>query len=371
MRLNLRRLLAPVLSVVGIAFSASSVLSQELPPKTATLGAPMYVENNNARGDTGGFVGGIGMYVVKPYFDSQRAFTRTTFAPAPAGIQITNTDFDYSTSVSPRLWLGYVNNCGWGVRASGWFFDQTSSQATSLSPADVAAGTTISSASPAGFPLSTGPNGGTANLGIGTEFLNVRSRLRVDIGDFEITKAFDVGRSMILVSAGARVAYIANDYRASLSNDANDPAVLFNTIVLNNTQRFTGAGPTVSLQGHCPIGNGGFAMYGMGRAAFVAGQYRSETNIVNTTIIANGVPVVNTPVASISSHNLIVPMGEVELGGEWNATQGRIRPLFRVGVVAHSYQNVFNNNVGGVPNTTGVNSSLSFLGFTVATGIRY
>ena len=64
-------------------------------------------------------------------------------------------------------------------------------------------------------------------------------------------------------------------------------------------------------------------------------------------------------------------MGEVELGGEWNATQGRIRPLLRVGVIAHSYQNVFNNNIGGVPNTTGVNSSLSFLGFTVSTGIRY
>src|SRR5579864_8264677 len=71
----------------------------------------------------GHWLGGAGVYVVAPFFESNRAFT--SFQPPISGVgptTTTSTDFDLHLTAAPRFWLGYVGEGGWGGRISAWFF---------------------------------------------------------------------------------------------------------------------------------------------------------------------------------------------------------------------------------------------------------
>lgn len=371
-RLIARCLFAGTASILALACSTGSAIAQPntLPPDariaTGTSDAPAWQRDGS---DGGHFVGGLGVIAVKPYFESNRAFSRTT-VPAVGPPTSNSTDFSYSPSVSPRVWLGYVSKSGWGIRANAWYFDQSNSTSGSLGQADFVAGGSLTSSAPASVSIFTPTLPLLFGIGTGTDILTATTRLRMSVADIEATKSFDVGRGTILLSGGARLARIEQFYNATIFNTANDPAVISQTFNLTSVQRFTGAGPTIAFQGEFPLGSSHFGVYSTIRGALLAGWHESSADSSMTTTIAGFGATV--PLASNTlSRESVVPMGSIELGVEWKRCWGRSQPLIRFGAFAESYGSVLSNNNPGLPNPISPSGNLTFFGFTAAVGLRY
>ena len=55
----------------------------------------------------GSLIAGAALYVIKPVWTSNPAFVTT---PVDASSPAIQTDFDYSYTISPAIWIGYGNN---------------------------------------------------------------------------------------------------------------------------------------------------------------------------------------------------------------------------------------------------------------------
>ena len=86
----------------------------------------------------GGFFIGAAIYFAQPVFSSNPAFvsvvTQTATNP---NTTITQTQsFDWSWQASPKAWLGYVCDNGWGFQFSFWHFQADPETLVVLHPAD-------------------------------------------------------------------------------------------------------------------------------------------------------------------------------------------------------------------------------------------
>src|SRR5712692_2819812 len=83
---------------------------------------PVAAEGGADRLWSGHFVAGAGVYIMKPYFQNNPAFfTRTTTIAGGLGTfsfetSMTQHDFCWGLDAAPVVWLGYVSECGLGVR---------------------------------------------------------------------------------------------------------------------------------------------------------------------------------------------------------------------------------------------------------------
>ena len=69
---------------------------------------------------------GIGMYLIRPLWGSNPAYTRqtTTTVGLVTTTQDQDTDFSYGTAAAPRVFAEYVNGSGLGARVSTTALDQ-------------------------------------------------------------------------------------------------------------------------------------------------------------------------------------------------------------------------------------------------------
>ena len=132
---------------------------------------------------------GVELTFLKPHFENNAAFTLLQGDGATTET-FTDTQFDYSTELAPRIWLEFLQNGPLGLRIGYWQFDE--SAAVNASPPDN------------GFGRISHPVFGTVDLSTtvpGSNFAATSSLNAYNI-DIEGTKAFDCGMWAWMASAG-------------------------------------------------------------------------------------------------------------------------------------------------------------------------
>jgi hypothetical protein len=319
---------------------------------------------------SGHFVVGAGAYIIKPYFQNNpafftRTFTETTGVNSSSFVtSVTQHDFCWGLNAAPVIWLGYVSECGWGVRTRWWLFDQENG-GSAIGDRN----TTIVSAAPAGIAIQSPPPMSPLFPTVSTPAMLLASNLKLDVWDFEATRETQVGRWSLLFSGGFRYAHLSQDYRASqtsISETAPGLFILFlqirQTDILSSGHNFNGAGPTLAMEARRPLGNSGLALFANLRGVMLFGESKREVSRSSITQLFNEAPSVS--VVDANSHrDTLLPVAELEMGVEYSRTWGRVRPFLRTGLVAQTWF-----DAGSASSLAG---DLGFLGLSVTAGLTY
>jgi hypothetical protein len=384
----------PTLPATGQPSVTGQPLGLSADPLKSTPAEPDWLDYCQSIG--GHFEAGGGFYFLKPYFNGNAAFTikSTTSNPGPVNLggpmlSTTNPglstsqsssseqDFDYDASFSPLLWLAYTGENGLGARARWWHFDQGAS--LTVSNSDPTGATEITSAGPRGLSL-TSPGRLLKTFGLGTDRLAFDTDLKIDSWDFEVTQAVAAGKWALAFSGGVRYAHLAQDYHAFRFNSGSNTDFNFSqdSTVLISGFNFNGAGPTLCLEGRRPLGETGLAFYASGRGSLLFGRCNQQVD--KLTVFAGNTlggpansPALGGPfnsqtsVDSAASQDRVLPVVELEVGGEYApqlfGPATRVQPFVRAGLIGQSW-------FGG-GNASGPGSNLGFLGLSVTAGVEF
>jgi len=316
----------------------------------------------------GGLIGGVGLYVIQPYFSSNRAFVTESFGFGPVMAQ--EAGIDTHMQASPEVWLGYISDSGLGGRVRWWYFREGTSQFFAPSD-DIIANT----AEPLGLgiPVPFGPFGPGGP--VIPQTLNVTSKLELQVWDLEALQAAQLGRFDLLFSGGLRLAHIDQQYNAyvgflvpaGIGGPGMPPFSFPVTEAILSGHSFTGAGPLASLEARRPLGNSGFALYGLARGSVLFG---SGTQTVTKAGFAPTLGLTDVEDVGTEHHDPVIPVGEFEVGAEYGRTVGRARLFGQLGFVGQIWWgagNASNTDSATVSNV----QNLGFFGLAVRAGINY
>jgi Legionella pneumophila major outer membrane protein precursor len=276
-----------------------------------------------------------GVYLLHPVFQTNPAFAVTS-----AGGNISRqVDFGYRLDAAPTIWLGYVNERGWGVRGRWFEFDQTSSATFGAAP-----GETVTGMSP--LALGNVPvNGAVA----------ATSRLAVNVVDLQGTYTYESPRWTHLLGLGVRYTSLTQDYQAAISAPATN-------LNLTASHDLTGAGPCFSLETKYRLAETGFSLYGQIYGSIVFGHAGESYSALN-----NGVRQQMT-----GNPNSILPVGELELGAEYQKHVGRATLFLQAGFNGQIWWGGGNaSNLDGVGASSATHNNFGFLGIALRAGVRY
>ncbi|MFN0021155.1 MAG: Lpg1974 family pore-forming outer membrane protein [Pirellulaceae bacterium] len=293
----------------------------------------------------GGWVGGAGVYVIKPHWTTNPAFA-TTVTSGAVNID-SQTDFPYSYYATPLVWFGYVGENGLGARTRFWLFDQ-SSTLTRTNDGNV----TYISAAPLNYLNSSSTAG---------DSLTFTSGLDVDVVDFELTQTFQVGAFTGQLSAGGRYTRIQQSY-----HHVETPQSGLDDIV-DSSHSFDGFGPSLGAEVKRSLLNSGFSLYANGRGSLLFGKSSQQATNINNSAITN--------IGSFSNWD-VMPTMETELGILWERDTDRGRLFLDAGVVGIAFfgaGNAANNQIllNSTDDQADKNATLGFFGFKFAAGMSY
>ena len=293
----------------------------------------------------GGWVGGVGVYVIKPHWTTNPAFA-TTVASGSVNVD-SQTDFPYSYYATPLVWFGYVGENGLGARTRFWLFDQSS---TTTFTNDGSA--SVISAAPLNYLNSSTTAG---------DVLTFTSGLRVDVIDFELTQTFQAGAFTGQLSAGGRYTRIEQTY-----HHVEAPLTTLDDIV-DSSHSFNGFGPSIGAEVRRPILDGGFSLYASGRGSILFGKSSQLATNINNNEVTNFGSYANWDV---------VPTLETEIGILWQRNTDRGRVFLDAGVVGIAFfgaGNAANNQIllNSTDDQADKNATLGFFGFKLAAGMTY
>ena len=293
----------------------------------------------------GGWVGGVGVYVLKPHWTTNPAFATSATV---GGVALdSQTDFQYSYYASPLVWLGYVGECGLGARTRFWLFDQ--SARTTLTNDGSA---TFISAAPLNYLNSSSTAG---------DVLSFTSSLDMDVIDFEATQTFEIGAFIGQLSAGGRYTRIEQSY-----SHVESPLTALDDSVLSE-QAFNGFGPSIGGEVRRAVGFNGLSLYANGRGSVLFGRsWQQATNINNNAV---------TNFGSYANWD-VVPAFETEMGALWQLDTARGRMFLDAGLVGMALLgagNAANNQllINSTDDQADKNAALGFFGFKFAAGMSY
>lgn len=293
----------------------------------------------------GGWVGGAGVYVIKPHWTTNPAFAAEVTS---GGVSVdSQTDFPYSYYSSPLLWFGYVGENGLGARTRFWLFDQSST----LTRTNDGSVNYISAA-----PLNYLNSSSTAG-----DILTFSSGLDLEVVDFELTQTFQAGTFSGQLSAGGRYTRIQQTY-----HHVEAPLTTLDDIV-NSSQTFHGFGPSLGAEVRRSILDSGLALYANGRGSMLFGKSSQNAISINDNAIER--------IGGYANWN-IVPTLETELGILWEQDTNRGRFFLDAGVVGIAFfgaGNAANNQilVYSTDDQADKNATLGFFGFKFAAGMSY
>jgi hypothetical protein len=298
----------------------------------------------------GGWVGGAGVYVIKPHWTTNPAYAATNIL---GGVSVdTQTDFPYSYYATPLVWFGYVGENGLGARTRFWLFDQSSTVPAYHN--DFGA-----------FVLPAAPlNDFNSSIAIG-DVLTFNSGLNVDVADFELTQTFQAGALTGQLFAGGRYARIEQTYHY-VKTPLNAP-----DDIINSRHTFNGFGPSVGAEVRRSIQGSGISLYANGRGSLLFGK---SSQVASSILgLANGGFFRSGSYANWD----VIPTVETELGILWQKDTDRGRMFVDAGIVGIAFfgaGNAANNGMiihnGGYP-VADKNATLGFFGFKLAAGMSY
>jgi len=292
----------------------------------------------------GTWVAGGGVYYMEAIYNNNRAFV------ADSGKAFSSTfasqNFNNNLQVAPLAFVGYSWDNGFGIRFRWFGFNQNQS-----------AGTTIGSGNITVFDAS-GNN--TIGFGKGTTIV-ANSHLYLSAYDLEATYNTTIGKWLLIGSAGARYAQINQAYSIA-SVDAAGVALAGS----GSNHDFNGFGPTVSLEGHRQIGCSGFGVYASARASILFGSGHLSSGSVTGPASDIGF----TSSTASGSQTSVIPVGEMEIGGEWSKAWGRFRVFAQVGVIGQIWWGT-GNAAEPTIFSSGSPSNLGFIGGVARAGIAF
>ena len=276
-----------------------------------------------------------GIYLFQAVFESNPAFV----VSGAGGNVSRQTDFSHNLEVAPGVWLGYVSERGWGVRGRWFQFDHDSSASYAAAPGETVRG--MSTLALGAIPL----NGTIA----------ASSQLAVNVADFQATCSYQGAMWSHLMGVGVRYTHMSQDYRATLAD-------ALTRIDLTSGHNINAAGPSFSLETRRCIGESGFAVYGQAHGAILFGKSNEAYTAVN-----NGVAQEFT-----RSHMDVLPVGELEVGAEYQRNVGRFRVFVQAGLAGQVWWGGGNaSNVDPLGPSSASNSNFGFLGLALRAGMRY
>lgn len=264
-----------------------------------------------------GFYGGAEVVFAKIY---QKESFRAAVADVATGTQnLLPYEFDYNAT--PRVWIGYTDPCGTGVRGRYWQLDEdqgpenfvadgryfpSAQQVTLILPAAIA---------------TTAPG----------QVLTVSSGIELETIDVEGTFRFNGWGNRFLASAGLQYAKIDQYYRSAI------PA---NQQILNWDRSLEGFGPTMGIEFARPVGCHGFEFFGSARGAMIFAEKNLTRLAVNAVPMNSGPPLPNT---TYNDADELLVTGQMQLGVQWT------RPLCRGGelFVRGTYEGQIWTDAGG------------------------
>ncbi len=309
----------------------------------------------------GSFIAGGGLYFMTPYFQSNAAFIQRRTDKTGNDVFLHETDFSQNMEVAPLVWVGYVFDNGWGVRAR-WFDFNSNANESSISPGPTGGNSTIYYVPGGdGFPVAKG------------DVVAASEHLGVDVFDIEATNNFQCGCWAMLASAGIRYAHVSQSY------DINEfgpgvgvlapPTKVLGTVTSSND--FNGAGPTMGLEVHRAIGDTDFGFYSSARGSILFGSSHQ---------VGQGQLNVD-PVFLSGSEATLVSIGELEIGGEWSTAVGRAHLVAQVGLVGQVWwgagnstdvQSLFNvNNNDSIHSAIPAGGNFGFIGGVARFGVSF
>ena len=203
--------------------------------------------------------------------------------------------FDFDNDVTPRVWFGYFDEDGTGIRARYWEYDH------SANPLSAAASFTtfpgVSSVSVI-FPAAIS----TAAPG---DVLNVNSGLDVYTLDIEGVQKADAFGMNITASVGFRYASMKQYFSSSV---VRGPATIGS---LNWTREFEGGGLIAGGEARKSLGGSALSLVGSARGSLLYGEKTLQRTTVNDI----------TPVGSRVSPNVILEDAD-EVSGIFELTAG-------------------------------------------------
>jgi hypothetical protein len=330
-----------------------------------------------------GFFGDVSVYLLRPAFTTNPAYTTFTITRAPRTVQAENTtqDFDWQYQPAWSIRAGWLSDCGLGVRAGFFQFEQSSEILSNvLTAADAAAGRTITVPS-AGLP---GVANGVAVFGspgvllqlpvpLGRDNLEFRNSVFVNFVDLEALGQANFGPWQLRASAGARYLHLQQGYTATLTNAGAMAVSEFQT--LQSDRNFTGAGPTVCFEAQRQIGASAFGLFGSVRGSYLMGTLhelavfqQAISDPLNVTPAGSQL----TQTSAVSSTARGLAVAELEAGLEyrfnlWSPETGRggsaLVLLVRLSAVSQTYLDA--------GNATSRNGSLSLFGTRFLAGLSY
>lgn len=343
--------LAPAQDATPRGATAPSVL-----PPAATTAAPAVVTHAPAICDigcpaaeqcdpkSGGLIAGVGLYLLQPYFENNPAFLAIdTRGATRIG---THADVVHHMEAAPLMWLGYVGECGLGVRARYWYFRE----GTNLTLMDPPA--RAETASPLGLNLIVLPG----------RPLNVTTKFEMQSADIEALQNLHTGCWDFVLTGGIRLARIAQSYNAFIDRGPGSVATLL------SNHSFNGVGPTLAAEVHRPLGQTNIGLYGNGRASILFGSASQTASIEEDRAFG------------IDHRNRSMLVGELEVGVEYRRAMCRSAVFGQIGLVgqdwfgAGSASRASNQVItGGDLNTASntIDSDIALFGLVCRIGLNY
>lgn len=298
------------------------------------------------------FLADFGFLILKPYWKTNPALFINVIdeeTPAENGVQ---KDFTDATQFVPRLSFGYLNDHGFGGRIGWWGF--ATSQTNFIGTEDGAVA--IASAGPLGLLV------GTTEESVG---MSAAMALRLDVWDVELVQLFEGQCWNALLSGGLRYAHMSQDYHAVDFNEEGPGNFLV------SGHNFTGGGPTLALT---------LRRY-FSRALYVAGSARGsllfgqgEQSAAQAVLVDDEVVIEE----GYASYDMILPIGEIELGGGWSRTMGPGVAFVEAGLAAQAWVEAGNSSRSDNPDVLGPifggttsDPTLGLFGFYLKAGLTY
>ena len=280
---------------------------------------------------------------VKPRFEDNVAFTLMQ-SDGATNETFEERDFNHDLEFNPRVFLGWQNSQGVGMRVSWWQFDHAAAPISARPPAN-------------GFGAIIPPSFGTVDISsnVPTDLFTAGSDLKVYTIDIEATRQAALGCWHIGVGGGLRYAFAEQHYLAQLRDSGND---LRGEIDFRHS--IEGLGPTISLDAQrdwtrtlsafCKAR--GSLLYGDGESRLVAGEDLDLANSFTTT--------------STTGRDDLLSIAEIQLGVRWQAVAHRSRiflPFFSIAMEGQLW-----NGAGSAASEDG---NLGFFGFNTGAGVGW
>jgi hypothetical protein len=329
----------------------------------------------------GQFVAGAGFYYVQPSWETDPAFQVNDLGLFLRTDDSLDLSITYDYEFAPRVWFGYADPCGLGFRARWWHFDQS----TTDSVGNAFDGNFLSDEL-------------TATI---TQQVAVESDLELSVWDLEATAEYRLGCWSFLLAGGLRYARLSQNYRgtevasfSTFDSDTQATAEFDLASSVGLSDRFWGLGPTVALETRYAIGCTGVSLYGGARLSVLVGRGEQEFNQAALFRLEANDPTDPPPTSVQFSQSSaftvgrddVLPIGEIELGLEWNACYCGSQYFVQAALVGQSWFDAVIPSTGGESGDRASlldfsslsfdggkdnDNQLNFFGITFVAGVRF